>query len=73
MHVCHSCSYSFGIDTFWDSQRPDFWQNDTQLYFVRFSVFVESKETFQRSKLCLVIMSISRVGMIILVNLVADF
>ena len=25
-----------------DSQTPDYWQNDAQLYFVRFSVFVES-------------------------------
>ena len=23
-----------------DSQIPDYWQNDTQLYFVRISVFV---------------------------------
>ena len=30
------------------SQTPAFWQIDTQLYFVRFSVFVESKEIFQQ-------------------------
>ena len=30
------------------SQTLDFWQNDTQLYFVGFSVFGESKEIFQR-------------------------
>ena len=29
-------------------QTPDYWQNDTQLYFVRFSVFVEFKEIFQQ-------------------------
>ena len=34
-----------------DSQTPDYWQNDKQLYFVRFSVFVESKEIFQRFNL----------------------
>ena len=27
-----------------DSQTPDFWQNDTQFYFVGFSVFVKSLE-----------------------------
>ena len=31
-----------------DSQTPEYWQNDTQLYFVRFSVFIESKEIFQQ-------------------------
>ena len=31
-----------------DSQTPDFGQNDTQMYFVRFSVFVESKEIFHK-------------------------
>ena len=33
------------------SQTPDFWQIDTQVYFVRFSVFVESKEIFQQFNL----------------------
>ena len=30
------------------SQTQDFRENDTQLYFARFSVFVESKEIFQK-------------------------
>ena len=34
-----------------DSQTPYYWQNDTQLYFVRFSVFVESIEIFQQFNL----------------------
>ena len=34
-----------------DSKPPDLWQNDTQLYFVRFSVFVESKEILQQFNL----------------------
>ena len=31
-----------------DSQTPDFRQNDTQLYLVRFFVFLESKVIFQK-------------------------
>ena len=34
-----------------DSQIPDYWQKDTQLNFVRFSVFVESKEIFKQFNL----------------------
>ena len=34
-----------------DSQTPDYWQNDTQMYFVRYSVFVEYKEIFQQLNL----------------------
>ena len=31
-----------------DPQTPDFWLNDARLYFVRSSVFVKSKEIFQK-------------------------
>ena len=37
-------SFGRGPGSHFGSQTPDYWQNDAQLYFVRFSVFVESKE-----------------------------
>ena len=40
-----------GSGSHFDSQTPDYWQNDTQLYFAGFPVFVDSKEIFQQLNL----------------------
>ena len=69
-----------------DSQTQNLWQNDTQFFHVRLSVYVESKEIFQMfysyktigtlddvKKQTLLALSICMVVMIILLNGVTEF
>ena len=46
-----------------DSQTPDIWQNDTRLCFVRFSLFVESKEIFKKFHSYKIIVTFNDVNM----------
>ena len=69
------------------SQTPDLWQNNSQLYFVRFSLFLKSKKICEKlhswiqdnryiewsQEANFVLLWQYRVGIIILVNLVTDF
>ena len=46
--LCDRDLPSLELGSHFDSQPPDLRENDTKLYFVRFSVCVESKEVFQK-------------------------